>query len=154
MGALAISIVECAPRLFAYVRRQATLHSMPAVAAATPVWGRVFEQSIPSTDRAVAVFHDAAGESLFSDEGFLVDIGVEVLEPLDDDPILKFGTTPSGRAATLGFSGPYGEIEAIHRAIRAWCDENGEVLAGPVWEIHAWNEDPALLHTQVHYLLA
>ena len=47
MGALAISIAECAPRLFAYVRRQATLKSMPAVSAASPVWSRVFEQDIP-----------------------------------------------------------------------------------------------------------
>ena len=52
------------------------------------------------------------------------------------------------------FKGPYDGIEAAHRAIRAWCAENGHALAGPIWEICIWNQDPALLETHIHYLLA
>jgi effector-binding domain-containing protein len=154
MDAPSISVVECAPRLFAYVRRQATLKSMPAVAAASPVWSAVFERRIKTTDRPVNVFIDASGDALFRDTGFLTDMGVEILERFDDDLTMRCGETPSGRAATAWFKGPYSEIDAVHRAIRAWCAGHGHSLAGPVWEICTWNEDPALLETQLHYLLA
>jgi effector-binding domain-containing protein len=154
VDALSISIVECAPRLIAYVRRQATLQSIPAVGAASPVWTQVFTRKIRSTDTPVVVFIDAAGDALFSDNGFLVDIGAEVLEPFEEDPTLRFGETPSGRAATAWFKGPYAQIGGVHRAIRTWCAEHDHALAGPIWEVYRWNEDPTLLETQVHYLLA
>lgn len=154
MNAPSISVVECAPRLIAYVRRQATLKSLPAVAAASPVWSTVFERGIRTTDRPVNVFIEAGGDALFSDSGFLTDTGVEVLEWFEDDLTMRCGQTPAGLAAMAWFQGPYSEIEAVHRALRAWCAGHGHALAGPVWEICQWNEDPALLETQLHYLLA
>ena len=64
MEALSITVVESAPRLIAYVRRLATLKTLPAVAAASPVWGKLFERNIGSTNVPIAVFIDAAGDAL------------------------------------------------------------------------------------------
>jgi effector-binding domain-containing protein len=154
MDAPSISIIECAPRLFAYTRRQAVLKNMPAVAAASPVWRTVFERGLKSLETPLAVFVDAAGETLFGDEGFLVDLGMEVLEPFEGDLTLQLGTTPAGRAAAATFNGPYeARIETVHRAIRAWCRDHSHAVAGPIWEVYSWNEDPTLQEITVHYLL-
>lgn len=154
MEALSITVVESAPRLIAYVRRLATLKTLPAVAAASPVWGKLFERNIGSTNVPIAVFIDAAGDALLDGGEVFIDLGVEILAPFEDDLILKVRETPSGRSATALVTGPYQGIETVHRAIRTWCAENGHVPAGPIWEVYKWNQDPALLETRVHYLLA
>ena len=39
-------------------------------------------------------------------------------------------------------------------AIIAWCRANDRLRAGPSWEIYGhWNDDPAMLSTEVYYLL-
>jgi hypothetical protein len=49
-------------------------------------------------------------------------------------------------------------VEA-HDAIQHWCAANGPRLAGPSWEIYGhwepgWNDNPALIRTDVFYQIA
>jgi len=65
---------------------------------------------------------------------------------------------PAGTVATAVHFGPYPQLPAVHRAIRAWCAANGHATAGPNWEIYghwvdAWNNDPSQIRTDVFYLI-
>lgn len=156
MDALSITVIECAPRLFAFTRRQVALKNLPAVAASLPLWGLVDDRGIETLNRTpICAFPDAAGDEIFSEAGVLIDIGLEVAAPFEGDLTLRIGETPSGRAAMVVFSGPYeAQIEDAHHAIRAWCREHSETHAGPILETYRWNEDPTLRETWVHYFLA
>jgi hypothetical protein len=50
--------------------------------------------------------------------------------------------------------GDYGRLGEANSAIHAWCRANQRPLAGPSWEVYGhWQEEPALLRTDVYYLL-
>jgi effector-binding domain-containing protein len=62
--------------------------------------------------------------------------------------------TPRGVAAMTTHRGDYGGIVQANAAILAWCKANGRAIAGPSWEVYGhWHADPALLATDVYYLL-
>jgi hypothetical protein len=62
--------------------------------------------------------------------------------------------TPSGPAAMTTHYGDYGRLGEANSAIHAWCRANQRPLAGPSWEVYGhWQEEPALLRTDVYYLL-
>lgn len=153
MAALSITVVDSAPTLYAYVRRQATLASIPAVAAASPVWGKAFELGL-KTSSAISLFWDDGTGRHFEEPGVPVDVGAVLLAPFGGHPVILQGTTPAGRTATALVRGPIAQLPGAHRAIRDWCLAAGEALAGPAWDIHRWNPDPELSETDVHYLLA
>ena len=153
MEALSISVVDSAPRIYAYVRRLATLSSVPAVAASTPLWTKVLHLGLKSYSTPMVIFRDGASDSLLADEEVTVEFGAELAEAFPGDPTLGCAETAAGRTATARFTGHYERLPDVHRAIRAWCAERGERLAGPVWEVFRWNYDPALLETDVYYLL-
>jgi hypothetical protein len=61
--------------------------------------------------------------------------------------------------ATTTHFGPYHLLKGAHEAIRQWCQANGQVQAGPNWEVYGhwkdeWNSDPSKICTEVFYLLA
>jgi hypothetical protein len=155
MGAPNVSIVECAPHFFASVRRTATAATFLDTVISAPVWSRKLELGLQGTGLAVIVFPDGADAVYAGDSPFTVDFGLEVTEPFADDPILTCRTTPTGRAAEAEWVGPYTvNARATHEAVRDWCKANGHTLAGPVFELHRWNQDPALHHTRIYYPLA
>ncbi len=62
--------------------------------------------------------------------------------------------TPQGVAAMTTHHGDYGRLGEANAAIIAWCRANDRLRAGPSWEIYGhWNDDPAMLSTEVFYLL-
>ena len=62
--------------------------------------------------------------------------------------------TPAGVAAMTTHRGDYRRLPEANAAIREWCHERGRRHAGPSWEVYGhWHEDPALLRTEVYYLL-
>lgn len=62
--------------------------------------------------------------------------------------------TPSGTAAMTTHHGDYRNLPAANAALRAWCREHDRRYSGPSWEVYGhWNADPAMLQTDVYYLL-
>jgi effector-binding domain-containing protein len=104
-----------------------------------------FEQSGP----IVVVYRDLV------DAVFRLEAGVRVagdFEPLEG---VVPASVPGGRCATTTHVGPYAELPKAHWAITGWAKERGRQLAGLNWEVYGpWNDDPALLRTDVFYLLA
>jgi effector-binding domain-containing protein len=72
-------------------------------------------------------------------------------------PVVR-SATPAGLVATATHFGPYGELKAAHDAVHRWSRDSGRRLSGPRWEIYGhwqpqWNVEPALIRTDVYYLL-
>jgi len=147
-----IAIVECAPRRLASVRRQASLTTLGAIAAAAPLWERAFTKGIEH-GRPVMVLHEAAGEAFFTPPGVPVDIGVEIDAPVRD-PVMSTTLSPGGRAAMGRHLGDEASIGDTHRRIRAWCAANGEQLTGQVVLVHYCDIDRTRRVTEINYLLA
>lgn len=151
-GAQSVTIVECAPRQLASVRRQASLATLTAVAAAAPLWERAYVNDIRH-GRPVIVLHEAAGDAFFEPPGVPVDIGIEVDTSISD-PVLAALTSPGGRAAMARHVGNEGTIRDTHQLIRDWCAAHGHTISGTVVMIHFWDDEPARRVTEINYLLA
>jgi len=150
-----VHVVECGPSLHAYMRCRANLLSLREVAMKLPVWTRKFQLGLKGTGLVTAVFPDGASPDLLGMRDVDVDVGLEIVEPFSDDPIIQCGSTPVGRAATLTFPGPRNEAAAeMHQAIRDWCSAHGEKLAGPVWELLQYTQNPEWRYTRIFYMLA
>ena len=154
MAALSIQIVDSAVRHLAYLPRHATLYSLNSVAASTPVWVSAEDRGLPRTGWLIGYFPDAPDEAIFEEPGTELRIGPELAQPFEPDALLHYTQTPAGRTAFASYRGVHEESPEVHRAIRAWCTEHGETLAGPIWERYRWNTDPALRVIEVYYLLA
>lgn len=62
---------------------------------------------------------------------------------------------PSGMAATTTHWGDYSKLGEAHSAVLAWCRANGRELTGVSMEVYGhWNDNPALVRTDIYYLLA
>jgi effector-binding domain-containing protein len=84
----------------------------------------------------------------------LIELGVQVEEVFDDGDTVVCSATPAGTIATTTHVGPYAELGAAHSFVRAWCGDEGHMIAGPFWEIYGdWDDDPTKLETEVCYLL-
>ena len=154
MAALAIEIVDSAARHLAYLPRHSTIHTLNSVAAATPVWASVEDRGLPRTGWLIGYFPDAPGEAIFEEPAPELWIGPELAAPFEADALLlHYARTPAGRTAFASYRGVHEESPGVHRAIRAWCAERGETLAGPIWERYVWNTDPTLRVIEVYYLL-
>jgi effector-binding domain-containing protein len=96
--------------------------------------------------------------AIYWDGQITLDVGVELDAPFAGHGEVVGATLPAGQTATTTHFGPYGQLGAAHQAIRDWCQAHGHKLAGPNWEVYghweeAWNRDPSLIRTDVHYLL-
>jgi effector-binding domain-containing protein len=91
---------------------------------------------------------------LFRDDVPNVEVGVQVAGTFDPSGRVVPSALPAGRVATTIHRGPYDELDAAHRAIRAWCAARGHELTGARWEIYGdWKDNPAELETEIDYLL-
>jgi effector-binding domain-containing protein len=64
--------------------------------------------------------------------------------------------TPSGKAASCVYIGPYEEIEPAYDALMKWAADNGHILSGEAYEIYLndpSNTPPDQLRTQVCLML-
>jgi effector-binding domain-containing protein len=114
------------------------------------VWQFVRDAGL-TTNHNVFVYHDGG------DGNALVEFGVQVATPFDDDSPdgVQSSATPSGTVARTLHVGPYDGLAAAHEAVRSWCAEHARAIAGPAWEIYGdWDEDSAKLETEVLYRLA
>jgi effector-binding domain-containing protein len=142
-----IHVVDLQPQLIGVVRRIAkpTELSQVVLRCCGEVWDFLRSRRDLQPGRNVAVYLDGA---------ITLECGAEVAQRFDRAGQITCSTTPSGRVATTRHAGDYSRLGEAHASIRKWCVAHGYVLAGPNWEIYGhWNDDPAKLHTYVHYLL-
>lgn len=92
---------------------------------------------------------------LYHDDVPHVEIGVELDQPAEFDAPVVRSALPAGPVAMTVHHGPFELLGGGHDALARWCTEQGVTRAGPSWEIYGhWYEDPALLQTEIYYLLA
>jgi effector-binding domain-containing protein len=112
------------------------------------VWNALRTQGVRG-GRNVAVYLDTT---------FRIEVGAEATAPFADLGEMVHSATPAGRVATCAHFGPYSGLGAAHEAVQQWCRANGHELAGPAWELYGhwrdeWNDNPALIRTDINYLL-
>ena len=79
---------------------------------------------------------------------------MQVATPFERTGRVVCAVIPGGTVATVVHRGPYQQLPEAHKAVRAWCAEQGYALAGPNWEIYGdWTDNPDELRTDVYYLL-
>ena len=119
-------------------------------------FGRHLDQ-VYAAARAGAV--DLDGQNIFiyrdaTDEHLTVDFCVGVTRRFAAVGVVLPLETPRGVAAMTTHLGDYGGLGRANAAILAWCRAHDRTLAGPSWEVYGhWHADPALLSTDVYYLL-
>ena len=144
--------LEMSPgRPIAVVHRRAAGAQLGSVVqdACGLVWNVLRSQQVSGAGRHVAIYWDAQ---------IHLDVGVEMDAPFAGHGEVVSANLPTGLTATTTHFGPYGQLAAAHQAVRDWCAAGGHALAGPSWEFYghwedAWNCDPALIRTDVFYLL-
>jgi effector-binding domain-containing protein len=145
-----VRLEQVQSRPLAVVRRRATKPELARIIpeACGTVWNVVRAQKLRG-GRHVTVYFD---------EVWNVEIGVELDAPFAGDGEVVPSTTPAGTVATTTHLGPYQQLAAAHDAIQQWCKRNGHTPVRPCWEIYghwqdAWNNDPSQIRTDVYYLI-
>jgi effector-binding domain-containing protein len=131
-----------------------------AVIARRTTWAEFPRLWRPLLDEVYAVLARPGAPSpgcnvmLYRDDVPHVEVGVEVPAPFAAAGPVISSALPGGTVAVTVHRGPYDQLDAAHRAVRAWCAAHGHELAGPRWEVYGdWREDPADLETTVSYLI-
>lgn len=147
-----VRLEQLGSRPLAVVRRRARPQELSKVVpdACGHVWEVLRSLQITGAGRHVAVYLDGQ---------INLEVGVELDAPFAGGDDVVSSATPSGPVVTTTHYGPYGLLHQAHEAIRRWCGENGQTLAGPNWEIYGhwvddWNSDPTKICTEVFYLVA
>ncbi|MFC4945330.1 GyrI-like domain-containing protein [Pseudonocardia sp. GCM10023141] len=144
-----------------YVIHSAVADAQPtAVLAAATTWpefGGLWKALLDEVHREVHWFGDGrTGRNvmLYLDNQPHVEVGVLLEHPARLDGRVTRSELPGGRVATTVHRGPYETVGAAHDAVLQWAAAHDERLPGPRWEIYGhWYSDPALLETEVTYLL-
>lgn len=107
--------------------------------------------------RAGGIVSGCPNVMLYRDSGRKVDVevGVELNQECSLTGRVVESTLPPGRVARTVHRGPYSELGSAHEAVADWCAKHGHEPTGTRWEIYgSHNDDPALLTTEVYWLLA
>jgi SAM-dependent methyltransferase len=143
-----IDIRDVPPGVFAAVRKRVAWSEVPVEIRAQLdiVWAwlrTVRDQVTPRHN--VVVYRESSAT------GVEIECGVEVTAPFDRAPApIRCSRLPWGRAAHTVHVGPYHQLGGAHDAVTAACREQGHD-DGIRWEVYGdWNEDPALLETDVY----
>ena len=142
------------------VRVRTTAESPTAVVAEATTWEEFPALWRGLLDEVYAVLRDGDATQgghnvmLFRDDVPNVEVGVQVEGTFAPAGRVIPSTLPGGRVATTVHRGPYGGLDAAHRAVHEWCAAHGHELTGTRWEIYGdWRENPEDLETEVDYLL-
>ena len=135
---------------------------LAGVRARIPV-GRASEYFRAALDQVYAAARTGAialdGQNVFvyrphPDGDLTVEFCVGSLHAFDAIGAVEPIEMPTGSAATTIHWGDYGALNAAHRAVLAWCRENGRRLTGLSWEVYGhWNDDPARVRTDVYHAI-
>src|SRR5262245_28922301 len=142
-----VHLIEATATPTAVVRLRATQPELPTVnpAACGEVWSFI---------RSSGFLHGGRHLAIYLDGVMNIECGAEVDQSFTGNERVVCSKTPAGRAATAAHFGPYKRLGDAHGAVRKWCADNGHEWAGVCWEVYGhWTDDPALLRTDVFYLL-
>jgi len=111
--------------------------------------------TVKQAGRNVVLYWDEADRRLLAtEEGVLIEVGVQVAAPFEPEGTVACSATPAGTVAVVLHRGPYQQLPAAHAAVRRWCQDHGRPIAGPNWEVYGdWSDDPGKLRTEVYYVL-
>jgi effector-binding domain-containing protein len=87
---------------------------------------------------------------------FEIEFGFPVESGVEGGGRVVTGETPSGKAVSCLYIGPYGEIEAAYDALMKWVDDNELALSGEAYEIYLDNPaetPPDQLRTRIYLML-
>lgn len=145
-----VSVVRLEPTFIAAVRHRTTFAALPREIRSyfDIVHAAVRDGTVKPSGRNVAIYRNA------SEHGVDVECGVRVATKFADIGPVECRELPRGEAATTTHWGAYERLAEAHDRVTAWAAESGRALAGVVWEIYGdWNEDPAMVRTDVYHLL-
>lgn len=138
------------PRSLAGVRARVPMGRVPEYVRTCldQVYAAASAGAIAVDGQNIFLYHPRADGDL--DVAFCVGTSV----PFTQVGAVEFLQTPGGTAVTTTHRGDYSGLRAAHDALQSWCRANRRALAGPSWEVYGhWNNDPALLRTDIYYLL-
>jgi effector-binding domain-containing protein len=95
--------------------------------------------------------------SMDMDNDIEVEFGFPVDEHLEGSGSITASTTPSGKAVTTLYVGPYDEVEPAYDFLMKWCTDNSLIMSGAAYEVYLNDPSrtsPDMLKTQIHLLLA
>jgi effector-binding domain-containing protein len=148
-----VVVKTVAARTLAAVRRRVAVGEVGRTfgPALDLVWAFLRTQPGLRTDgHTVFLYHHPATRGASMD----VDFGVEVTRAFAPAGEVFAAVTPAGEVATAIHVGDYNRMKDTHDAIHAWVAAHGRAIAGQSWEIYGdWSEDPAMLETEICYLL-
>jgi effector-binding domain-containing protein len=142
-----VSVAEEAGRPTAVVAAATTWPEFPTV------WKGLLDE-VWECLRAGGIHRGCPNVMLYLDDVPHVEVGVLLDRPCPLTGRVVRSALPAGRVASTVHRGPYAGLGAAHRAVLEWCEQSGERLSGPRWEIYGPHRpDPAELTTEVCYLL-
>ncbi|MCC7264654.1 MAG: GyrI-like domain-containing protein [Candidatus Latescibacteria bacterium] len=153
-----VALQQVAPRRLAAAQTRVSAQTL--VPAIRPLFDEVYSYlngaGIRERGLNVIIYWNEAGRNLLdSEEGLVMEAGVEVEAMVPQGARVHTVGTPAGRCAGTVHRGPSDQLGKAHEAVRAWCAAQGLHLAGPNWEVYGhWNDDPQELRTEVFYLLS
>ena len=140
--------ITAAPRPVAVIPATTTWQEYPRL------WGRLLDQ-VHANVRWGGSGPKGRNVMVYLDDVPHVEVGVELDQPVEFDAPVVRSATPGGLVAMTVHRGPFQDLGDGHDAVLAWCAANGVERAGPRWEIYGHHyDDPALLTTEIYYLLA
>lgn len=154
-----VEIRQVTRQHLAVMRARATYQDLGGkirnILADNAVYAFIEKAGISPYGHNVIVYWDEEEKSLLStDEGLMIEVGVQVASAFQSDGRVTCSATPGGTVATAIHMGPYDKLTEAHAAIREWCRQDKRPIAGPNWEVYGhWNDDPGKLRTDVFYLL-
>ena len=103
---------------------------------------------------AAGITHPGLNIILYRSDRIDLEAGVQVQEMFQGSDKVHCSALPAGRTAHTTHFGPYDRLGKAHQAVMDWCRQHA-LKTGPIsWEVYGhWNDDPALLRTDVYYLL-
>jgi effector-binding domain-containing protein len=143
---------ELSPVSALIIRMHTSMHDIAALfdAGYHEISGLLESQGKKPAGAPFAHYYNMDTEMLDVEFGFPVDSTVQ------GGGRIAVGTTPSGKAVTSLYIGPYNEIEPAYDALMKWAADNGFAPSGEAYEIYLNDPSSTLpdqLRTQVHLLL-
>jgi effector-binding domain-containing protein len=142
-----VELKQCVVQPLAVVRRQAKQSELSRVVPELcgTVWEFLRAHDIIPRGRHVAVYYDHV---------INLEVGVELMGPIQGDGHVVASATPAGPAATATHRGPYSRLHEAYEAIAAWCKQHGRTPAGVYWEVYGHRpDDRSQPETEVYCLL-
>lgn len=114
-------------------------------------WKRMLDLVHSCTD---ATHRPGRNVMLYLDQIPTVEVGVELLGPLNlREPVVE-SELPAGTVAYLLHVGDYAAVGQSHDRLVAWCEEQGLLRAGPLWEVYGHMREGVEPSVELYHLLA